>query len=151
VSSSPLRPLEAEALIARLGLRPHPEGGHYVETYRHQALGADGAPVRGACTAIYFLLARGEESGWHRVDADELWHFYAGAPLELRTAAPGGPRDRRVLGPDVSRGQRPQLLVPAGQWQAARSLGDYTLVGATVSPAFEFSGFELAPLGFEPG
>ena len=137
--------MEAEAIIAALGLQPHPEGGRYAETYRHVPPGGG----RGAMTAIYFLLRRGERSHWHRVDADEMWHWYAGAPLRLSIAGAGG-RSDPVLGPDLAAGARPQLLVPAGEWQAAESLGAWTLVGCTVAPAFEFAGFELAPPGWEP-
>jgi len=147
-----------DEIIQSLGLRPHPEGGHYAETYR-TAL-ADNAD-RAHGTAIYFLLRADENSHWHRVDADEIWHHYAGAPLELRVAGPGiaspdgspagGAPTVAILGKDLAEGQRPQLLVPAHHWQAARSLGDWTLVGCTVTPAFEFSGFELAAPGFEPG
>lgn len=130
---------EASDLIARLGLRPHPEGGHFRETFRDSGKG------RAHSTAIYFLLARGEVSRWHRVDAAEVWHFYRGAPLELKIG-----RAVHILGAEVERGEAPQIVVPAGQWQAARSLGDYTLVGCTVAPGFEFSGFEMAAEGFEP-
>lgn len=136
----------ADALIRALDLSPHPEGGHYKETYRHRP--TDGS--RGAGTAIYFLLRRGERSAWHRVDADELWHYYAGAPVELRIFAPGGQVLTHLVGGDVLGGERPQVLVSSGAWQAARSLGDFSLVGATVSPAFEFSGFELAAPDWEP-
>ena len=140
--------LDADAVIARLGLEPHPEGGHFRETWRHEPTGAG----RGAGTAIYYLLAAGERSHWHRIDADEIWHFHAGAPLELRRApdAVTAPTDA-VLGIDLFAGQEPQLRVPAGWWQAARSTGAWTLVSCTVSPAFEFAGFELAPPQFEPG
>lgn len=140
--------LNAEALIALLGLAPHPEGGHFRETFRDSATLPSG---RAASTAIYYLLRRGERSHWHRVDAAETWHWYAGAPLLLRVAPAGDdvPEDHR-LGADFMAGERPQVVVPAGCWQAARSLGDYTLVGCTVAPAFEFSGFEMAPPGFEP-
>jgi len=131
---------EADALIVRLGLKPHPEGGHFRETFR------DPGPGRAHSTAIYFLLKRGEASRWHRVDAAEVWHFYRGAPLELKIG-----RAVHVLGPDIAHDERPQLVVPAGAWQAARSLGDYSLVGCTVAPGFEFSGFEMAPEGFDPG
>src|SRR5688572_31812830 len=128
---------DADAIIHALGLRPHPEGGHFVETYR------TAGPGRASGTAIYFLLREGERSHWHRVDADEMWHYYAGAPLELEMAAPGGSKAASILGPDLASNQRPQRLVPAGHWQAARSLGAWTLVGCTVTPGFEFSGFEL--------
>ncbi len=136
----------AEALIRALDLAPHPEGGHYKETYRHHP--ADGS--RGACTAIYFLLRRGERSAWHRVDTDEIWHYYAGAAVELRIFEPGDQVVTHVVGGNVLGGERPQVLVPAGAWQAAQSLGDFSLVGATVSPAFEFAGFELAAPNWEP-
>lgn len=140
-------PLTADAIIALLGLRPHPEGGHYRETYRQQA--ADGG--RGASTAIYFLLRAGERSHWHRVrDADEGWHWYAGAPLRLSLAAPGAAATDIILGADLAGGQRPQAMVPAEHWQAAASLGDWTLVGCTVAPAFLFAAFEMAPPGWEP-
>lgn len=141
------RPMTAEEIIARLALQPHPEGGWYRETWRD--VPASGG--RGAGTAIYYLLRAGEAHRWHRVlDAAELWHFYAGAPLELRIAPAGGPISVRVLGTDLAAGQRPQIEVPAGHWQVARTLGDYTLVGCTVSPAFEFARFELAAEGFSP-
>lgn len=133
-------------LISRLGLQPHPEGGWFAETWRHEP--ADGG--RGAGSAIYFLLRRDEVSRWHRVDATEVWHFYAGDPLELRVAGDRGDVRTVVLGPDVEAGQRPQAVVGQRAWQTARSLGAYTLVGATVSPAFTFEGFELAPPGWEP-
>lgn len=134
-----------EAVIRTLGLQPHPEGGWYAETWRHDP----GDGTRGSGSAIYFLLRRGEVSHWHRVDATEVWHFYAGAPLELRIAAGAAPATV-TLGPDVAGGERPQAIVPAHAWQSAASLGDYTLVGATVSPAFTFDGFELAPSGWTP-
>jgi predicted cupin superfamily sugar epimerase len=131
---------DAARLIDALGLAPHPEGGHYRETWRDQP--ADG--TRGAGTAIYYLLAAGEVSAWHRVDATEIWHFYAGAPLCLTLVDPSGRREVS-LGTDVANGQMPQAIVPAGTWQTATCLGNYSLVGCTVSPAFEFDGFELAP------
>jgi predicted cupin superfamily sugar epimerase len=137
----------AAEVIRLLNLTPHPEGGHYRETFRDRA-GTDG---RALSTAIYFLLARGERSRWHRVDAAELWHYYAGAPLGLDIAATDrGPVDRLRLGADLAAGERPQARVPAGAWQAAESLGDWTLVGCTVAPGFEFGGFELAPGGWTP-
>ncbi|MFO1056347.1 MAG: cupin domain-containing protein [Dongiaceae bacterium] len=139
--------MTATAIIARLGLQPHPEGGHFRETWRDRPAGGG----RGAGTAIYYLLARGERSGWHRVDAAEIWHWYAGAPLALSIAEPGRPAAAVTLGNDLAAGQQPQALVPPGAWQGAASLGDWTLVGCTVSPAFEFAGFELAPPGWMPG
>lgn len=140
-----MTPASAEAVIARLGLLPHPEGGHYRETFRDRP--ADGG--RGACTAIYYLLKAGEISAWHRVDAVEIWHWYAGAPLELDIADAGGRATVR-LGNALDAGELPQAIVPAHAWQSARSLGAWTLVGCTVAPAFEFAGFEMAPPGWAP-
>jgi len=136
-----------EEIIATLGMRPHPEGGHYVETWRHAAP----ASGRGAGTAIYFLLQAGERSHWHRVDAAEIWHWYAGAPLALAMSPDGVSIETLTLGNDLSAGARPQAIVPAGVWQSAASLGGWTLIGCTVSPAFEFSGFEMAPPDWKPG
>jgi predicted cupin superfamily sugar epimerase len=139
---------EADRLIALLDLKPHPEGGYFRETFRdggHPPAGRDGGDGRAASTAIYFLLKKGEASRWHRVDAAEVWHFYRGAPLELRIG-----KDTYILGADIDQAQAPQVVVPPGAWQAARSLGDYTLVGCTVAPGFEFSKFEMAPDGFAP-
>ena len=140
---------DADEIIAELGLRPHPEGGHFAETWRAEMAAGE----RPAGTAIYYLLRAGERSHWHRVDAAEVWHYYAGEPLLLSIAGASGDAvaDRHVLGPDLSDGQRPQLVVPAGDWQAAESLGAWTLVGCTVSPGFEFDGFELAQAEWEPG
>ena len=140
--------MKADDVIAALGLSPHPEGGWYRETYRHSGT----AGARGAGTAIYYLLRAGERSAWHRLtDADEIWHWYAGVPLTLRIAVDGQPAQEIVLGSAVTEGQRPQHVVPANVWQAAESLGEWTLVGCTVAPAFEFAAFELAPAGWEPG
>jgi uncharacterized protein len=141
-----LSALTAAEVIRLLDLKPHPEGGHYRETFRdpHTVNG------RAASTAIYFLLARGERSHWHRVDAVEAWHWHAGAPLELKVHERGAASIIR-LGNDLAAGERPQGIVPADAWQAAQSLGDWTLCGCTVAPGFEFSGFELAPPGWEPG
>ena len=140
--------MDAAAVIDRLGLQPHPEGGHFRETWRHDP--GDGS--RGAGTAIYFLLAAGERSHWHRVDAAELWLYHAGAPLRLDLAPDdAGPVRELVLGADLAADQEPQRLVPAGWWQAAASLGHWTLVSCTVSPAFTFEHFELAPPGWIPG
>ena len=139
--------MTAEEVIAALGLSPHPEGGWFRETYRH----APPAGGRGAGTAIYYLLRAGERSAWHRVaDADEIWHWYAGAPLALDIAEDGARPRSVVLGPSLTEGERPQRLVPANVWQAARSLGDWTLVGCTVTPAFDFAAFEMAPAGWKP-
>jgi uncharacterized protein len=141
--------LFAADVIRRLDLKPHPEGGHFRETFR-DARNVDG--IRAASTAIYFLLARGERSHWHRVDAAEVWHFYAGAPLLLDIVSAAAATVQHVtLGTDLAGGERPQAVVPAGAWQAAQSLGDWTLVGCTVAPGFEFKGFELAPAGWSPG
>ena len=128
-----------EWLIAALDLAPHPEGGWYRRTW--EATSEPG--VRPAGSAIYYLLLEGEESASHRIDADELWHFYMGGPLDLSREWPDGRRDTVVLGPDVADGQVPQAVVGAGVWQAARSRGRFTLMGATVTPAFTFDGFEL--------
>jgi predicted cupin superfamily sugar epimerase len=138
--------LRAADVIQLLGLHPHPEGGHYRETFRDEAA-AEGA--RGASTAIYFLLQAGEISRWHRIDAAEVWHWYAGAALEL-AISDGQQRTLVRLGPDLMSGARPQAVVPAHQWQQARSLGAWTLVGCTVAPGFEFAKFEMARPGFGP-
>lgn len=140
--------MTADEIIDRLQLEPHPEGGHYRQTWRDEPVG-DG---RGVGTAIYFLLRAGERSAWHRVDADELWHFHSGDALVLRVS----PDDDTVsttirLGAALDEGQEPQARVPRRWWQSAESTGAWTLVSCTVSPAFHFDGFELAPEGFEPG
>ena len=131
---------DADDIIKRLGLAPHPEGGFYRETFRD--VREDGA--RAHSTAIYYLLREGEISRWHRVDAAEIWHFYSGAPLELFIAETIALPTRYVLGSDIARGETPQIIVPKNIWQSARSLGAFTLVGCTVAPGFEFSGFEFA-------
>jgi predicted cupin superfamily sugar epimerase len=142
--------LSADEIIRLLELEAHPEGGFYRETFRDTAtVGAGADAARAASTAIYFLLRVGEVSSWHRVDAAEVWHWYAGAPLAL-TVVEGGCRCGIPLGPDLAAGERPQAVVPAGTWQQAASLGAWTLVGCTVAPGFRFAGFELAPPGFEP-
>jgi uncharacterized protein len=135
---------EAETIIALLALAPHPEGGHYRQMFKD----AHAPSGRAYSTAIYYLLRSGEVSRPHRIDAAEVWHFYRGASMELMIAEVGAPAVRHVLGPDIEHGERPQIVVPPHAWQAARSLGDYTLVGCTVAPGFEFSTFELAPPGF---
>jgi predicted cupin superfamily sugar epimerase len=137
--------LTADEIIRLLELQPHPEGGHFRETFRDK--GVDGA--RAASTAIYFLLRDGEVSRWHRVDAVEVWHWYAGAPLLLSIADDSGHRDI-TLGTDLAAGERPQASVPAHAWQQARSLGAWTLVGWPVAPGFEFAGFAMAPVDFAP-
>lgn len=135
----PERPETAEEIIRHLRLAPHPEGGFYRETWRETR--ADGGRASG--TAIYFLLPGGVENRWHRVDAAEIWHFYAGAPLELSIERADGAVEKRVLGTALFDGEEPQLEVPAGAWQRARSLGPWTLVGCTVSPGFLFEKFEI--------
>jgi predicted cupin superfamily sugar epimerase len=131
--------MTVEAIVNALSLVPHPEGGYYRETFRDDRR-FDG---RAASTAIYYLLAQGQRSHWHRIDASEIWHWYCGAPLNLWLKS-----DERVetqrLGCNILEGERPQAIVPAGVWQSAESLGAWTLVGCTVAPGFEFSGFELA-------
>lgn len=136
----------ARQIIDALGLSPHPEGGWYRETWRAEA--ADGARACG--TAIYYLLEAGDVSHWHRVDAAEIWHWHAGAPLSLTLSPDGHDAEAHVLGPEILAGQRPQRLVPAGWWQCATSLGGFTLVGCTVSPGFDFAGFEMAPPDWRP-
>ena len=121
-------------------------GGHFVETWRDKPAGGG----RGSGTAIYYLLQQGERSHWHRVDATEIWHYYAGAPLALSISTDGRTSDTITLGPDLARGDRPQAIVPRDAWQSAESQGVWTLVGCTVSPAFAFEGFELAPPGWAP-
>lgn len=139
--------LKPQQIIDLLGMKPHPEGGHYVETFRAPA--GDGG--RAAHTAIYFLLQAGEYSHWHRVlDADEIWHFHAGAPLVLTLSPNGHDASAHHLGSDLTAGHRPQIIVPAGHWQTAVSLGAWTLVGCTVVPGFEFAKFELAPPDWRP-
>jgi predicted cupin superfamily sugar epimerase len=141
--------LSATEMIRLLGLMPHPEGGHFRETFRDSKSVEHG---RAASTAVYFLLARGERSHWHRVDAAEVWHYYAGAPLRLDIALDETAAiEQLMLGTDFSRSERPQAVVQAGAWQSAQSLGEWTLVGCTVAPGFEFRGFELAPADWEPG
>jgi predicted cupin superfamily sugar epimerase len=130
----------ASDIIASLDLRPHPEGGHYRETFRDPDVDSNG---RSRSTAIYFLLSRGERSHWHRIDAVEVWHYYAGDALTLRIAGNAGTRSI-ALGPNLAAGESPQAIVPANAWQAAECAGDWTLVGCTVAPGFDFATFELA-------
>jgi len=139
--------LTAREVIGLLDLKPHPEGAHYRETFRDPA--RTGQAGRSVSTAIYFLLATGERSQWHRIDAAEIWHYYAGAPLMLSLATEGGIKGVR-LGADLSAGERPQAVIDAGVWQSAQTLGDWTLVGCTVAPGFEFAGFEIAAGDFAP-
>mgnify|MGYP001028705624 FL=1 len=138
-----------EAPIYELGPKPHPEGGWFRETFRDAQTDAAG---RSASTAIYYLLAAGQVSAWHRVDAVEAWHWYAGAPLRLRLARPDpkGVHETLTLGPDILARQKPQIVIDRHWWQSAESLGDWTLVGCTVAPGFDFAGFEMAPEGWEP-
>lgn len=143
--AQPPETLSAADIIARLDLKPHPEGGHFRETFRDPRM----SNGRAVSTAIYFLLARGERSHWHRVDAAEVWHWYGGAPLVLAIAEDGHQRSLR-LGNNLAAGEEPQAVVPTGAWQSAESLGEWTLVGCTVAPGFEFSGFTLAPKGWSP-
>lgn len=145
--------LDADQVIALLDLKPHPEGGFFRETFRDVPVNG----ARAASTAIYFLLKAGQVSHWHAVDAAEGWHYHAGAPLLLETAPPGpdlsrpGAVTQHRLGPDLAAGERPQAIVATHHWQRARSLGAWTLVGCTVAPGFEFSGFVMAPADFIAG
>lgn len=141
--------LTAAEIINLLSMQPHPEGGHFVETFRDG--NKAGTSPRSACTAIYYLLQAGESSAWHRViDASEIWHWYAGTPLALRTSPDGERTSEFRLGPNLPAGERPQVVVEAGHWQSAEPLGAWTLVGCTVAPGFEFSSFEMAPPGWQP-
>lgn len=138
-------PNSAEAIIAALGLAPHPEGGWYRETFRAAGTG------RSTVTAIHFLLEAGQISHWHRVDAVEIWCWHAGAPLALGIApGAGGPPHWHELGSDVLDGQMPQAVVSAGDWQAARTDAGWALVSCVVAPGFDFAGFTLAPAGWQP-
>ena len=130
---------DAAAIIQKLNLEPHPEGGYFRETFRDDTKQSG----RAASTAIFFLLQKDEVSHWHRIDCPEVWHFYAGSPLRLTLADANGRETAHLLGPDVLNQQSPQVIVPTGHWQSAISLGDWTLVGCTVAPGFEFDGFEL--------
>ncbi len=137
--------LSAGQIIRQLKLEPHPEGGHYRETFRDD----EGHGGRAHSTAIYFLLAEGEISHWHRLDSVEIWHWHMGATMELLVEKPGG-IERNVMGSGLDRGEHPQVVIPKNTWHSARSLGDWTLVGCTVAPGFEFSNFELAPPDWHP-
>ncbi|KFL30542.1 cupin [Devosia riboflavina] len=138
--------LAAKDVVYTLGMQRHPEGGWYAETF----VDVEGENGRAHSTAIYYLLEAGDHSHWHRVDAVEVWHYYAGAPIELNLSD-GITVDRKVLGSDLGGGQRPQVVVPRHVWQSAKSLGDWTLVGCTVAPGFRFSGFEMAVKDWAPG
>lgn len=138
--------ITAPEIISLLELAPHPEGGWFKETFRDEP-GPDG---RALSTAIFFLLQAGEESAWHRIDAVEVWHFYDGAPLALKLARQGEPAVTVMLGKNLDRGEKPQIVIPCGVWQSAVSTGDWTLTGCTVAPGFDFSGFEMAVPGWAP-
>ena len=137
--------LSAAAVIRLFDLKPHPEGGHFREMFRDTRA----VDARAVSTAIYFLLARHERAHWHRIDATEIWHHYAGAALAL-SIADGGRTAVIDLGVDLAAGERPPAVVPAGTWQSAESLGAWTLVGCTVAPGFDFTTFELAAPGWSP-
>ena len=143
----PAEDLTAADVIGLLDLVPHPEGGHFRETFRDPRADAAG---RSVSTAIHFLLAAGEVSAWHRVDAAEVWHFHAGAPLALTISENGHDAEAIRLGPNLPAGERPQAVVPANAWQTAESLGRWTLVSCTVAPGFTFDGFEMAPPDWRP-
>ena len=140
-------PMTLQSVIDTLEMEPHPEGGWFKETFRD----IDGPDGRALSTAIYYVLAEGQVSHWHRVDALEIWHWHAGAPLDLSISIDAENVHTLSLGPDLATGQRPQGIVPTHAWQSARSTGAWTLVGCTVAPGFQFSGFELAPDGWAPG
>ncbi len=137
----------AEDIVRLLDLKPHPEGGFFRETFRDPLRVRD---ERAASTAIYFLLAEGQQSLWHRIDAFEVWHWYAGAALELAISDGAAVHYKLRLGHNFQQGERPQAVVPARHWQRARSIGAWTLAGCTVAPGFEFSTFELADAAFDP-
>ncbi|MBO0663879.1 cupin domain-containing protein [Jiella sp. MQZ9-1] len=135
-------------IVRSLDMKPHPEGGWYRETFRDERTDKGG---RSRSTAIYYLLEAGETSEWHRVrDAAEVWHWYAGAPLVITVSENGHDASAHRLGPNIEVGERPQFVVPAGCWQTATSLGEYTLVGCTVAPGFDFKAFEMAPKDWRP-
>ncbi|MCI4661522.1 MAG: cupin domain-containing protein [Neomegalonema sp.] len=139
--------MTAQQIIEMLALSPHPEGGYFRETWR----GPEGPDGRSIGTSIYYLLAMDDFSHWHRVDADEIWHWYAGGPLSLSMSENGHDAEARLLGPVLAARQRPQIRVPAGWWQSATSMGAWTLVGCTVCPGFDFAGFEMAAPDWRPG
>lgn len=137
--------LGANEIIRLLNMQPHPEGGHYAETWRTPGEG------RAAMTAIYYLLEADQVSAWHRVDAEEVWLWHAGGPLALTVSPPDGKgASAKTLGPDLRAGQRPQFVIPAHHWQTAETLGHWTVVSCIVAPGFEFSGFTLAPKDWRP-
>ena len=139
--------LAAKDVIFTLGMKRHPEGGWYAETF----VDVEGETGRAQSTAIYYLLEAGDQSHWHRVDAVEVWHWYAGAPLNLSISTDGRAVKTHVLGNDLIMGQRPQVIVPRHAWQSSVSSGGWTLVGCTVAPGFRFAGFEMAAPGWAPG
>ncbi len=138
--------MRAQEIVELLGLEPHPEGGFYRQNFADEVPGG-----RAHSTAIYYLLEGGAQGRWHRVDSAEVWHFYAGAPLRLSLSPDAHSVTEMLLGPDLVAGQRPQVVIPRGEWQAAESLGDWTLVGCTVAPGFDFAFFEMAEPGWKPG
>jgi hypothetical protein len=140
--------LTAEQVIQLLGMEKHREGGAFCETFRDHHVDHQGRP---RATAIYYLLKEGEHSHWHTVDASEVWHHYAGAPMKLAVSVDGFGVERITLGRDLANGERPQGIVPAGAWQSASPVGGWSLVGCTVAPGFSFDGFDLAPKDWEPG
>lgn len=144
-------PLTAAEVVEALGMSPHPEGGFYKEIFRAAPTASAPADARGVATSIYFLLPAGVRSHWHTVDAVEIWNYHAGAPLDLLISTDEVTVERLRLGANLAGGERPQGIVPAGAWQAAESLGEWTLAGCTVAPAFQFSGFRMAPEGWAPG
>ena len=136
----------AKAIIDQLSMAPHPEGGHFCEVYRAPAE----AGSRSAITSIYYLLQAHERSAWHRIDATEIWHLYDGAPFQLTLRPVGGVIETHLLGTDLIAGQRPQVTIPPLVWQSAETTGEWSLLGCTVAPGFDFAGFELAPGGVLP-
>lgn len=138
----------ALSIVKQFGLKPHPEGGWYRENFRDTQTDETG---RARSTAIYYMLEAGDTSEWHRVtDAAEAWHWYAGAPMVITVSENGHDASAHRLGPNFQMNETPQFVVPAGWWQTATSLGEYTLVGCTVSPGFDFEKFELAPKDWRP-
>lgn len=138
--------MNAREIVDLLGLEPHPEGGYYKQMFADTA-----SDERAYSTAIYYLLEGGSAGRWHRVDSAEVWHYYAGAPLRLTISPDGVTTSEQILGQDLRDGQRPQVVIPRGEWQSAQSLGNWTLVGCTVAPGFEFQYFEMAEEGWQPG
>ncbi len=136
---------KAQEIITKLGLKKHPEGGYYHQTFRDEKQDNE----RAISSAIYYLLEKNDKSHWHRIDAVEIWHFYAGSPLKL-SISDGKQVEEHILGSDIFSNESPQIIVPCHQWQSAISLGEWTLVGCTVAPGFEFSNFEIAPFDWSP-